>query len=334
MSNPPLLCNLFARQQGLDPIGYAGTLDTIVAFELPLPWPRGVFESSGRLPAGVHEAIDRFSREGAYRLRPLIIGPDPDYSVPGQRRVLWLERPDGPFSEYRRTEYLVPDAFLGELVATLIRGRREAPGFDHYRVPATGRDFLVCTHGAQDTACGRFGVPLYRRLRAQVHGSANRAWRVTHFGGHVFAPTLLELPSARMWAYLEHDDAAALVNRSGRPGELRGNYRGWAALEGPFLQALERELLTRQGWEWLDIPKTAEVLEQDAADDPQWAEVRLDAWRASKPSSFHARVEISHSLPIRPRSDSPELKPYPQYRVTLHKPAPVGQARLDAEAAA
>jgi hypothetical protein len=325
MTREPFLCNLFARQQGLDPIGYTGTLDALLAFELPLPWPRGVFESRRKLPHLVHDAIAWFTRETPYRLRPLILGPDPEYSVPGKRRVMWFARPGAPFSEYERSEYLVDEDSLGDLVAALVRGRGRANEFEGDRVTSTARDLLVCTHGAQDTACGRFGVPFYRQLRDQAQRTSTRIWRVSHFGGHVFAPTVLELPSARFWAYLEEESCSPLLTRSGSAAQLRGNYRGWAGLEGPFLQALERELLVREGWSWLDRPKSAQVLRQDPADEPQWAEVRIDAWRGGAATGYLGRVEISHCLPIRPRSDSSELRPYAQYSVTQLETLPAAQ---------
>ncbi|MEX2536330.1 MAG: sucrase ferredoxin [Trueperaceae bacterium] len=311
----PYLCNLFARERGLDPIGYAGALDAFLAFEVPLPWPRGIFESRTKLPREVRETIAWFTREAPYRLRPLVIGPDPQYSVPGERRVIWYSRPTGPFAVYERSEYLVPKELMGELVAALIRGRGSAESFREYRRTARERDLLICTHGSQDAACGRYGVPLYRRLRMASPENAVRVWRVSHFGGHVFAPTVLELPSARSWAYLEDESGDALLHRRGDPEELRGNYRGWAALESPFLQALERELLVHQGWGWLDVPKSGEVLEQDDAPEPKWAEVRIHAWHFDSHTSFRGRVEVSGGLQIRPRSDSPELKPYAQFRV-------------------
>jgi hypothetical protein len=326
MTSEPQLCNLLARARGLDPIGYAGTLDAFLAFEVPLPWPRGVFESRRKLPAAAHEALAWFTGAAPYRLRPLIIAPDPLYSVPGHRRVLWLSRPERPFAEYDRVEYLVPQASLGELVAALVMKQGEAPEFDRWRTEGAARDLLVCTHGAQDTACGLFGVPIYRRLRGMVEsgtaeggpaeGGDTRVWRVSHFGGHVFAPTLLDLPSGRMWAYLDDDDLPALLERAGKSYDLRGHYRGWAGLEGPFLQALERELLVREGWGWLDVPKSATVLEQDSSPEPHWARLRIDAWHGARPTTYLGSVEISTTVPIRPRSDSDETKPYAQYRVT------------------
>lgn len=311
------LCNLFALEQGLDPIGYAGTLDAFLAMEVPLPWPRDVFENHRKLPGGAREAIAWFTRETPYRLRTLAVAPDRHYSSPGKRRVLWFSRPSGPLTEYLRHEYQVPEELLGSLVSALVRGEDTGP-FEQYREQTGMRDILVCTHGAQDAACGRFGIPLYEFLRrAATEQDDARVWRVTHLGGHVFAPTLLDLPSGRSWAYLNDESALEMLEQRGNAEALRDNYRGWAALESPFLQAFERELLVREGWQWLGVPKTAEVLRQDDSPDPQWAEVALDAWCGDVPKRHLARVEISHSLPIRPRSDQPDVKPYSQYRVEL-----------------
>lgn len=315
MDGPQHLCNLFAIARGLDPIGYAGSYDAFVAFELPLPWPRGLFDSRSKLLPEVREAVARYRLEAPYRLSMLAMAPDEEYSAPGWPRVLWCSRPDGAFADYQRAEYLVPEPRVGELVTALITARGAAPEFEPLLVHAAARELMVCTHGSEDAACGLYGVPLYHGLRASAAAGA-RVWRVSHFGGHVFAPTLLELPSGRFWAHLDDYDAAGLLDHRRPSAELRERYRGWAALDGPFLQALERELLVREGWHWLELPKRGAVLDRDDADEPRWQRVRIDAQLAHAAVSYEALVELNHWVDIRPRSDSPEERLYAQYRVT------------------
>ncbi|HEX7039796.1 MAG TPA: sucrase ferredoxin [Trueperaceae bacterium] len=308
------LCSLFAQDSGIDPIGYAGTLDAFLAVEVPLPWPRGLFRYGDKLPREVREATDWFAREAPYRLRLMAIAPDVEYCVPGRRRVVWYSRPDGAFADFDRHEYLVREEEVGELVADLVRRRGAAPRHAPVEAPTPARDLLVCTHGSEDAACGLFGVPVYQRLRAWAAGEA-RVWRVSHFGGHLFAPTVLELPSGRSWAHLGHDSARLLLERSASPEELRAHYRGWAALEGPFLQALERELLVRHGWSWLALPKRGCVLERDPADQPLWERVRIEARGPTGAFAYEAVVELHGWKRLRPRSDGTEVRDYAQYRV-------------------
>ena len=59
--------------------------------------------------------------------------------------------------------------------------------------------YFVCTNGQRDRCCARFGLPAYHRLRELV---GERAWQVTHLGGHRFAPNVLVLPQGRLYGRL------------------------------------------------------------------------------------------------------------------------------------
>ena len=56
--------------------------------------------------------------------------------------------------------------------------------------------YLVCTNGQRDLCCARFGLPVYNALTERV---GQRAWQVTHLGGHRFAPNVLTLPDACLY---------------------------------------------------------------------------------------------------------------------------------------
>ncbi|MCG8349720.1 MAG: hypothetical protein MI924_18295, partial [Chloroflexales bacterium] len=253
-------CSVCARQAGLDPSGYAAAHDQLLAIETPLPWPATMFREPGTLPHELLEMIKILRQEHMQgrpvRIRPIAIAPDPEYSRPGFRRVLFYQRPNDPCAAFTQQEYLAPQAELGPLCWALLRDPAALPRFEAYYQP-TGdmRDLMVCTHGTVDAACGKFGFPLYKLLRerhAALSGGRLRVWRVTHFGGHVFAPTMIDMPHGSYWAYIGAEEAALLVQRCGDVGRLRGHYRGWSGLAAPFLQVLERELFLRYGWPWLD----------------------------------------------------------------------------------
>jgi len=116
-----------------------------------------------------------------------------------------------------------------------------------------------------------------------------RVWRVTHFGGHVFAPTFIDMPTGHYWAYVEREQAKQITERQGDVRPLFGHYRGWAGLGDGFLQALERQLWQQHGWDWFDYAKAGEIVNEDASDDPQWAEVRLRYM--TKPDGLERVVE-------------------------------------------
>ena len=84
------------------------------------------------------------------------------------------------------------DADYGDLAATpldalLLGERGELLDAPHY---------FVCVNGQRDRCCARFGLPVYHRLRTLV---GERAWQVTHLGGHRFAPNVLVLPQGVLY---------------------------------------------------------------------------------------------------------------------------------------
>jgi hypothetical protein len=324
-------CSVCAKQAGVDAVGHAYVYHHFVAGELPLPWPESMYSDPGILPKELLDfrqvLIDAYERGESMHVGAYAIAPDKEYSVPGHRRVISYKRPDGPFAVYEQEEYLVPEEEFGPLCWALLVEHASVPRFDAYRLPSsTTRDLLVCTHGAVDAACAKFGFPIYRHLRrlADQSGGQFRAWRVSHFGGHVFAPTLIDMPEFRYWGYVEREKAELLANHTGDAAELRECYRGWAGLEDALLQVAERELFVRHGWPWLDYLKTGQVLSQEEVPsgdhnaEPSWGEVRIDYITpdGSERGSYTARVEITSRVECIYSTGYPETYGYPQYTVT------------------
>lgn len=240
----------------------------------------------------------------------------PEAAPEGYRRVMYYARPQGAFADYDAASYLVPEELVGALVWALVMAPEQLGDYARYRMSASGRELWVCTHGAVDAACGKFGYPAYRELKRLAMGMGVTVRRVSHFGGHVFAPTALELPAGRYWAYVDGEVAAQLVRQQGEVGALRGHYRGWAALESGFLQAAEREAWLREGWEWFSYPKRGVTLAQDAAPEPRWARVQLEFVRPDgSAGAYEARVELAAPVTTPHSSAARELYPYAQYRV-------------------
>jgi hypothetical protein len=317
-------CNVLAREKGLDPIGRAGVADRFIALEVPLPWPRGLWRSEA-VPPEVRELLQIWYGEGAERrprLRPLAVAPeDPE---PGRRRVLSYERPDGWFADYAKREYLVPDHQAGALIWALLLAPERLSAFDAHRVERSTRDIMVCTHGTTDAACAKFGYPIYESLKRSFGDETTRIWRVSHFGGHVFAPTFLELPAGRYWAYMDSGAPERLLARDGAVRSLYGHYRGWSALESGFLQAAEREAWMREGWAWLDAKKRGRTLSRDPADTPTWAEVRLEFLRPDgSAGAYEARVEVDDVIETPPSTGHDVPHPYEQYRVVRFECRPM-----------
>jgi hypothetical protein len=196
----------------------------------------------------------------------------------------------------------------------LFEAKDDLPRFEQYRVPDADsiRDLLICTHGTVDAACAKFGFPLYKDLRQNYAYETLRVWRVSHFGGHVFAPTLMDMPLGHCWAYAGELQAEQIVAQRGPVEMLRGHYRGWAGLDYGFMQAAEREMWQREGWCWFDLPKRGMILAQDEGDDPQWAEVRIEFTMPDGSSAaYEARVELCRYVETEHSSRQPHTYPYP-----------------------
>lgn len=99
--------------------------------------------------------------------------------------------------------------------------------------------WLVCTHGARDRCCAKWGMPIVEAL-VERHGE--RVWQSSHLGGHRFAPTFVALPHGLMWGRLGVEPTLALADALGQ-----GRVAGLAGLRGrscwpPLAQAAEAML--------------------------------------------------------------------------------------------
>jgi hypothetical protein len=231
----------------------------MIVVEVPLPWPEDFAQARG-MPPGLSDVV--MAMDGRHPDAGMVaVAPDPVLSRAGWSRMIELTYPPAPHAAARRRELLVERDQVARVVAALLDGKEVAASAGIEPVAYAGRDLLVCTHGTVDACCALFGYPLYRDLR-KAAGTSNdcRVWRSTHFGGHRFAPTVLDLPDGRYWGYLTAELGAMLIRREGGLTALRGSYRGWAGYEEPAAQVLEREALVREGWAWTDWPQECAVL--------------------------------------------------------------------------
>ncbi len=102
-----------------------------------------------------------------------------------------------------------------DLAATPLDALVAGDGGERLRAP----HYFVCVNGQRDRCCARFGLPLYRRLRALV---GERAWQITHLGGHRFAPNVLVLPQGVLYGRV-HPGKLDSGEESLQPGSARGN---------------------------------------------------------------------------------------------------------------
>ena len=294
-------------------MGTAGEYDLYVLVELALPWTPDPWKSP-RLPEGLNALAAR-AQVGGVKARYLAIQPDPEYSEPNHTRIFIFRRPAPMFAHYDKTEYLVPSGDLVDFLGALLD---KEPGSSSYEQPnGSVREMLVCTHGTRDACCGKFGYSVYSLLRhvfAPDLDGAMRAWRVSHLGGHRFAPNLLDFPDGRYWGRLDEGAARTLLFQDQPPSLLRSNYRGWSGLD-PLAQVAEKEILMREGWAWTAYRKVSQTLDRDVAGTR--AEIRIEyaapdgAWGA-----YRATVEKSGVVQMNTCLSVEPLRDVSQYTVT------------------
>ena len=321
-------CSLVSKANKEDPIATAGTCDHWLIMEIPQPWPQEIFQENPTIKSLVGLFQELVSQHGV-KLRPILIAPDREYSNPGFTRVFYYYRPAKLFSRFEKQEFVVPENKVVSLVTAifeqLMQKLNDLTEFTQYQQQTSHiRELMVCTHTQVDLACGRFGTPLYRQLRFEYAPASNgklRAWQTTHFGGHQFAPTLVDLPQGCLWGHLEPDILDLLVYRNSSASALHEYYRGWTGLN-IFEQIAEREIWMQFGWSWLDYLKTGKVLateEVAQGQNPGWAEVRIDFKKTDgiTAGAYEANIEVcGEVISAFNSAKEMELKAVKQYRVS------------------
>jgi len=305
------LCSEVSREAGDDPGGTGTPFTAYLGIEIPPPWREDISQSP-KVPGGLLEPVMAAWEEGVIgKLTGLM--PDSEYSSEGHTRALIYRRPAGLVSRFERAEYVLPDDLLVSFAGALGGGLAD---FDEYREPGgPARELLVCTHGANDVCCGKFGYPVYERLRryAAESGGSLRVRRTSHIGGHRFAATMIDFPEGRYWGHLDPDDAERVLLRDVPVPELADKYRGWAAIPNGFAQLAERAAFAREGWDWTGYLKSAEVLEESESG----ARVRLE-YRSPDgglSGAYEAGIEAAGSVMTLGKSGDGPLQEVPQYRV-------------------
>lgn len=313
-------CSLISQMNCEDPIGSAIATEQYLIIETPQPWPIEIWIEPEPMPQGVLDAL-KFVWDSGGTIRQLAIAPDREYSIPGYKHVFYYRKPVGLFAEYEKEEFLVPDTLIGSLAIALIKEPDKLSNFEQYRQTSSYiRELLVCSHGNFDAACGKFGYPIYKKLRSEYAAKSSgnlRVWRCSHFGGHQFAPTLVDLPQGRYWGHLRPHILDLLVSSNGSVKGLYPYYRGWGGLS-KFEQIVEREIWMQVGWIWLKYPKSGQVLAYDEI-DREWANVRIEFTTTDghRSGAYEAKVEVSGStISSRYSGDNEPLEEVKQYCVS------------------
>jgi hypothetical protein len=272
-----LRCAAWARIEGVDPIGTAGSYAGFLCVEWRRPWPRDVSEVEALAPL-----VAETARRG-FRLQGLL----PVDGASMARVVLYRAGPRPGFDRYRRSEAeCAPGEVVDAAVDLLARAADEAGD------APPGGDVLVCTHGRRDICCGSRGTALLGEVdESAALPAETRLWATTHTGGHRFAPNAIVLPEGTVWGFLDADRLRRIVRREGPVDGLLAHYRGCAGLGSSAQQALERAVLAEVGWDLFDCPRTGTDLGE--------GRVRLDVSDpAGSVRAWEAVVEVGRMLPV------------------------------------
>lgn len=307
-------CSLVSEASGEDPIGSAWATTRYIMTEIPLPWPYELL-TGAHVPPGLRDFVYARYAEGNY-WGMLGMAPDPEYAVEGHTRVMIYDQIADPSPGYAVREYCFPTERLAALLTQFVadEGDPEVARFAVER-PSDQRDFFVCTHGAIDACCAKFGYPVYRELKriAAASGTNTRIWRCTHFGGHRFAATVLEMPSGRYWGRLKGPHLSGVIERDLPTSEMRAAYRGWARFEHTLEQVAEGEAFRLGGWAWTECAVAA----TGTPDDPEAlaGEITLAYVHPSgEEGSIAIAVIPTETIETMGSSSSPETMDAQQYR--------------------
>ena len=258
--NQPFFCADGSRAVQENPIGQASTHRAYVLIECPTPWPYRALDSS-LLPSRL-KALPQELYEVGKPVRFLLIY-NQKLVQPQSYRIIILERQEGWSQGYYKQVYQVHD--LAD-VPTIIEKHLAGNPPTEKAVDDHKRDLLVCTHGSHDQCCARYGKPFFYAATQLIEklslNDSVRVWEASHFGGHRFAPTVIDFPSGRYYGGINSSALASLLQQTDYE-IFRHIYRGWGILP-ETAQVLEQALILEWGWAWFEnqVFRPVEVIEK------------------------------------------------------------------------
>ena len=314
-------CSAHAAGIGTDPGGTAISAQAIALVETPLPWPKPVFAS------GLLEGFTPMMDLHVGPTRMLAVVPPDERGQRGRISVVLHWR----VGAGSRSAYFEADGSDGlrGLFGHLAHQSPADPvpqgaGFASVGYAENERAVLICTQGSHDVCCGSEGTRLAADFEAVLRayrvadvdepyagaptaGGRVAVHRVSHTGGHRFAPTAMTLPDGRMWASIEAGELASILDQTADASKLTPRCRGWwGAATGPA-QVGERAVLAEMGWPLESMAR--EVRLRRAHDAWKVDVVAVDAGRAWTVTVREGRTvptiacRVSGGLPAKPATE-------------------------------
>ena len=255
-------CTEHRRTLAIDPGGTAIRADRVVLVATPQPWPKPVFDHHHL------KTIAPILKQSVMPTRTLAYVPETDWSA-AQGRLGSLTSPVITFDRAidntdDRSERVVERRFAVGDQVELERLATALAADDRTVIDAMAGSVtelvtpvvLVCTQGSHDVCCGSEGA----RFAAEAEAlSGVTTYRVSHTGGHRFAPTAMTLPDGRMWSDLDIGLLRQILARTGETADVVDHCRGWWGAETGPAQLAERAVFEHLGWEFEDAVRTVAV---------------------------------------------------------------------------
>lgn len=265
-------CSDNSRKIEEDIIGSATNYETYILIECPPPWTSEAFNSRW-VPNNLRNLVAEVNR-AKLPLRFLLIANDQSHKT-DQTTLLIYQKQQELSCGYQKREFKLANI---EQVAPFIKKFLWGTVSDCELETNFTRDILICTHGSHDKCCARYGNPFYFHATDTITNLCLdhvRIWRSSHFGGHRFAPTAIDLPDGRYYGILDQDSFESILTRTGDIKCFNKVYRGWGILP-TAMQILEKELILRHGWDWLNYKVAGKVLEQSLDNNTILAELTFE----------------------------------------------------------
>ena len=218
-------CAESSRQADEDIIGSGTNYSTYILVECSTPWAANAFDSKA-VPENLKNLVDECKRHHP-SVRFLLIESQKNQTTNTTKVLIFDKKKDGLLKGYNKYELNVESI---ENVPGIVRQYLANEATDCENEISLNRDILVCTHGSHDKCCSRYGNPFYANALATISGlslSNIRIWKASHFGGHRFAPTMIDFPEGRYYGTLDQDSFKSIVTRTGDIKCLNQVYRGW-----------------------------------------------------------------------------------------------------------
>ena len=249
-------CSKVTRRLEIDSCGTAVRADLFIAVDVPLPWPKSVFNH--QLLTGVTELLDSYSTPT--RLLASVPENNDHLTVTTYQRNQTDHLVESPLRQSQTTFH--PSDLLDVLKG--IQDGEKSEELTAATQEEQVRELWVCTQGSHDICCGSEGTALSLEANKNLPGVKVR--RVSHLGGHRFAPTAVTFPDGRMWSHLSMENLHEVFDEKTIEGSLLKKCRGWSGSETGPEQIAEREGLNLYGWKWDKYERKATVISEEESE--------------------------------------------------------------------